>query len=74
VNKDGTVGVSYFDFRTLPASDPATPLTGYWLTTSPRGGASFANEIPIIEQPFNLLDEPHRRGVAQHVRGDVLGG
>ncbi|HKW08112.1 MAG TPA: sialidase family protein [Candidatus Dormibacteraeota bacterium] len=59
VNSDGTVGVTYYDFRTLPdanfpTSDPATLPTSYWLTTSPRGGASFNKEVAIISSPFDL--------------------
>jgi hypothetical protein len=62
VNDDGTVGVSYLDFRTLPTSDPSTLPTSYWLTTSPRGGASFTKEAPIIQTPFDLLSAPFAVG------------
>lgn len=62
VNQDGVVGVSYFDFRTLPTSDPATLPTSYWLTTSPRGAASFKHEDAIIHTPFDLLTAPWALG------------
>jgi hypothetical protein len=62
VNSAGVVGVSYFDFRTLPTSDPATLPTSYWLTTSPSGGASFKSEAPIINTPFDLLSAPFSVG------------
>jgi hypothetical protein len=62
VNNDGVVGVSYFDFRTLPTSDPATLPTSYWLATSPAGGASFTHEAPIIKTPFDLLSAPFALG------------
>ncbi|HSS60061.1 MAG TPA: sialidase family protein [Candidatus Limnocylindrales bacterium] len=67
VNSDGTVGVSYYDFRTVPdanfpTTDPSTLPTSYWLTTSPRGGASFNKEIAIITTPFDLLSAANAFG------------
>ncbi len=62
VDGSGVVGVSYFDFRTLPTSDPSTLPTSYWLTTSPPGGASFTTEAPIITTPFDLLSAPFSVG------------
>lgn len=75
VTRDGTVGVSYFDFRTLPSaifptSDPATLPTSYWLTTSPRGGNSFNKETAIITTPFDLLSAPFAFG---YFLGDYQG-
>jgi hypothetical protein len=62
VNDSGEVGVSYFDFRTLPDADQSTLPTSYWLTTSPPGGASFNLERPIINTPFDLLSAPFAGG------------
>jgi hypothetical protein len=41
VQRDGTVGVTYYDLRDN-TSDPATIPTGYWLATSDNGGASWS--------------------------------
>lgn len=70
VNANGVVGVSYFDFRTLPASDPSTLPTSYWLATSSRGGRSFTTESPIITTPFDLLSAPFAEG---YFLGDYQG-
>jgi hypothetical protein len=60
VNSDGTVGVTYYDFRTIPnpgfpTTDPSTLPTNYWLTTSTDHGSSFTKEAAIISTPFDLL-------------------
>lgn len=70
VNTAGVVGVSYYDFRTLPTSDPSTLPTSYWLAMSPRGGKSFKSEKPIIETPFDLLSAPFAEG---YFLGDYQG-
>jgi Neuraminidase (sialidase) len=41
VQRDGTVGVTYYDLRDN-TSDPATLPTGYWLATSGNGGATWS--------------------------------
>jgi len=70
VNSNGKVGVSYFDFRTAPTSDPSTLPTSYWLTTSNRGGKSFRAEKPIVTTPFDLLSAPFAAG---YFLGDYQG-
>jgi hypothetical protein len=75
VNNDGVVGVTYYDFRTLPAanaptSDPSTFPATYWLTTSARGAASFNKEIPIIHTPFDELSAANAFG---YFLGDYQG-
>ncbi len=70
VNSNGVVGVSYFDFRASPVSDPSTLATNYWLATSPRGGKSFNSEQPIIDTPFDLLSAPFSEG---YFLGDYQG-
>ena len=55
VGADGTVGVSYYDFRNATQSvDESTLPTNYWLTTSRRGGNAFDTEEAIIGSPFDL--------------------
>jgi hypothetical protein len=68
VNDKGVLGVSYYDFRTLPTADPATLPTNYWLVTSPAGGGSFGNEQAIVRTPFDQLGAPVSR-----FRGYFLG-
>jgi hypothetical protein len=64
VATDGTVGVSYYDFRTLADGNTTTLPTTYWLKKAPRGGAAFGADIAIVpaNQPFNLLAAPFVRG------------
>jgi hypothetical protein len=63
VAADGTVGITYYDFRSLAPGNTTTLPTGYWLKKSPRGG-SFSADIAIVpaDQPFNLLAAPSVRG------------
>jgi hypothetical protein len=70
VNSNGKVGVSYYDFRTAPTSDPSTLATSYWLTTSSRGGKSFTTEQPITSAPFDYLSAPFAGG---YFLGDYQG-
>ena len=64
VNSIGTVGVSYFDFRTSPTSDPSTLPTSYWLATSPRGGKSFTSGTPSSTHRSICSAPRSRRGTS----------
>ena len=61
VNSAGTVAVTYYDFRNLPAGDTTTLPTDYWLTSSTNHGASFGNEIHIAGS-FDMLNAPFAGG------------
>lgn len=51
VLQDGTVGVTWYDFRSN-TSDPATLPTDYWLAVSDDGGNTWAETR--VAPPFNL--------------------
>lgn len=72
VAHDGTVGVSYYDYRTFnyPTTDPRTLPTTFWLTTSRRGGGSFGHEDAVIHTPFDTLGAPVAGG---YFLGDYSG-
>jgi hypothetical protein len=59
VRADGTVGVTYFDFRSNTA-DPATLFTDKWLARSSDGGATWS-EVRVAA-PFDLTNAPIARG------------
>ncbi len=61
VNSDGTVGVTYYDFRNLAAGNTTTLPTDYWFTSSTDHGASFGNEAHIAG-PFDMLTAPNAGG------------
>lgn len=56
---DGTIGVSYFDFRNNP-SNPKTLLTDYWLTAS-SDGTHWSEQH--VSGPFNLDLAPNSEGL-----------
>jgi hypothetical protein len=60
VNSDGTVGVTFYDFRSL-TTQTATLPTDYWSVTSTNHGASFGNEVHITG-PFDMLTAPFAGG------------
>jgi hypothetical protein len=60
VSSDGTVGVTYYDFRNLTTETTTLP-TDYWFTSSSNHGASFGNEAHIAG-PFDMLTAPNARG------------
>jgi hypothetical protein len=66
VRHDGSVGVSYYDFRSNTA-DPVTLLTDAWLARS-RDGLAWRESR--ISQPFNLAKAPVARG---YFLGDYQG-
>jgi photosystem II stability/assembly factor-like uncharacterized protein len=59
IQPDGTIGVSYYDFRDDTA-DPTTLLTSYWLTQSPDGLHWLESRIA---QPFDLELAPDSSGL-----------
>ncbi len=61
VNSDGTVGVTFYDFRNLAAGNTTTLPTDYWFTSSTDHGASFGNEAHIAG-PFDMLTAPNAGG------------
>ena len=61
VSSVGTVGVTYYDFRTLAAGNTTTLPTDYWFTSSTNHGASFGNEAHIAG-PFDMLTAPYSSG------------
>lgn len=67
VASDGTMGVSYFDFRS-DTQDPATLLTDYRLVQS-RDGAR-TGRASRIAGPFNMLNAPFAGG---YFIGDYMG-
>ncbi len=56
VSSDGTVGVTYYDFRSLTTETSTLP-TDYWFTTSSDHGVSFTTETHITG-PFDMLTAP----------------
>jgi len=61
VADDGTIGVSYYDFRNN-TSDPSTLWTDYWLVHSHDGGATWSEETHIAG-PFDMKTAPDARGL-----------
>ena len=59
VRRDGTVGVSYYDFRSNTA-DPATLLTDIWLTRS-RDGLSWRESR--VSRAFDMAKAPEAGGL-----------
>ncbi len=74
VSSDGTVGVSYYDFRELTSTNTTTLPTDYWLKTiRPTNsgallGCSTSSELTLcgheqrVSGPFNMLSAPFARG------------
>ncbi|MDQ4491536.1 sialidase family protein [Sinomonas sp. ASV486] len=58
---NGTVGVTYYDFRSLAAGNTSTLPTDYWFTSLPAGGVSFGNETHLYG-PFDMMTAPNARG------------
>jgi hypothetical protein len=59
VTEDGTIGVTYYDFRNDTPS-AATLLTSYWLLTSENGGRTWSETR--IAQPFDMRTAPDAGG------------
>lgn len=61
VAADGTVGVTYYDFRNINSSDPTTLPTDYFLARSHNGGMSW-DEVRITPTPFDMRTAPVSTG------------
>ncbi len=61
VNSAGTVAVTYYDIRNLPAGDTATLPTDLWMTTSTNGAKTFGNETHLAGS-FDMKTAPIARG------------
>ena len=66
VRTDGTIGVTYYDFRSNTA-DPATLLTDYWIARS-TDGVNWSEAR--VAGPFNLNTAPSAGGL---FLGDYMG-
>lgn len=62
VKPDGTVGVTYYDFKGLPRGDTTTLPTHAWLITSPAGGRAFGEPEDVLGHTFNDLQAPNAGG------------
>ena len=60
VSSDGTVGVTFYDFRNLTTQTTTLP-TDYWFVSSADHGASFGNEGHIVGS-FDMLNAPNAGG------------
>ena len=58
VASDGTVGVTYYDFRTLTASNTATLPTDYWFKSSKDGFSTDSH----LAGSFDMMTAPNARG------------
>ena len=61
VSSNGTVGVTFYDFRNLTAGNTTTLPTDYWFVSSTDHGANFGNEQHITG-PFDMLTAPNSSG------------
>jgi hypothetical protein len=64
VSEDGTVGVTYYDFRSN-TSDPETLPTEYWIVhchANCSSPASWGNEAELTTDPFDMRDAPNAGG------------
>jgi hypothetical protein len=60
VASNGSVGITYYDFRSDDASDSGRLMVAQWLATSTDGGATFADAM--IGGPFDLRSAPLEHG------------
>jgi hypothetical protein len=69
VSRDGTVGVTYYDLRSLTPGNTTTLPTDTWLAISPPGGRSFTRERRLAPT-FDHLQAPVAGG---YFLGDYQG-
>jgi hypothetical protein len=62
VKSDGTVGLTYFDFRTLAPDNTTTLPTDIWFKSAPRGGNLATATETHVTGPFNMLEAPFAGG------------
>lgn len=60
VNGNGTVAVTYYDFRNLTTQTTTLP-TDIWFTSSSNGGATFGNEVHLAGS-FDMMTAPYAEG------------
>jgi hypothetical protein len=60
VARDGTVGVTYYDFRNLQPDNTTTLPTDYWLARSRDGGTTWSETH--VAGPFDMKTAPFARG------------
>jgi hypothetical protein len=70
VSQNGTVALTYYDFRNDTSGHPNTLPTSYWRITSTDGGQSW-QEVPLAG-PFDLTTAPIEDGAGYFV-GDYEG-
>ncbi len=61
VGSDGTVAVTYYDFRNN-TSDPNTLWTDYFVVRSHDGGATWGNEERVTPASFDMKTAPYAGG------------
>jgi hypothetical protein len=62
VASDGTVGLTYYDFRTLTPDNTTTLPTDIWFKSAPRGGNLATAAETHVTGPFNFLAAPNAGG------------
>jgi len=62
VASDGTVGLTYYDFRTLTPDNTTTLPTDIWFKSAPRGGNLATAAETHVTGPFNFLAAPRAGG------------
>jgi hypothetical protein len=62
VASNGTVGLTYYDFRTLTPDNTTTLPTDIWFKSAPRGGSLTAAPETHVTGPFNFLAAPFAGG------------
>jgi hypothetical protein len=62
VASDGSVGLTYYDFRNLAPDNTATLPTDIWFKSAPRGGNLATAAETHVTGPFNFLAAPNAGG------------
>src|SRR4051794_37092615 len=62
VTSTGTVGLTYYDFRTLAPENTTTLPTDIWFKSVPRGGNLATASETHVTGPFNFLEAPNAGG------------
>jgi hypothetical protein len=62
VASDGSVGLTYYDFRNLAPDNTATLPTDIWFKSAPRGGNLATAAETHVTGPFNFLAAPNAAG------------
>jgi hypothetical protein len=63
VAPDGTVGMTYYDFRNLAVGNTTTLPTDIWFKSAPRGDSLAAATDSHVTGSFNMLVAPNAGGV-----------